>query len=190
MRKLGALVLVLVTTGGCIEAAMPPPMAGYGAPYRGTGEPIVVEDGREAWTMTEGSHALTSEQALEAVGDREYEVRRQIARDHNVRLYREGQAHRTRGNLMTGVGLGVMIVGVVLARLVAPQNLGVGVVLGGLVVSTYGYYGGKRPPPYVPWQTPAALNRPAYVRQQTETYNEQLLGAHRGPAMPPMRGPR
>ncbi len=213
-RKLVALALM---SGGCIGAVMPPPTAGYGAPYRGTGEPIYVKDSRNDWNMTEGSHPLSSEQTLEATGDQEYEARRQIARTHNAQLYREGEAHRARGNLMLGVGLGVAVVGAVLALVVAPQlrietttaatatmpemrddkpgavatgvaNLGFLAFVVGTGGSLYGYLGGKRPPPYYPWHTPQALDRPAYVRQQTEPYNEKL-GVSSTPGEEPLTGP-
>jgi hypothetical protein len=46
--------------------------------------------------------------------------------------------------------------------------------IAGLVGLGYGWYGGSRPPPYHHWRTPDALNRPAYVRQHTEEYNDKL----------------
>jgi hypothetical protein len=49
---------------------------------------------------------------------------------------------------------------------------GVGLVIGGAVVAGVGYYLGIRPPPYHEWKTPPELDRPAYVRQLTEPYNE------------------
>jgi hypothetical protein len=51
----------------------------------------------------------------------------------------------------------------------------------------YGYFGGRRAPPYHRWRTPDALNRPAYIRQQTEPYNESLAGQidDRLPPRPP-----
>jgi hypothetical protein len=44
----------------------------------------------------------------------------------------------------------------------------------GLFTVLYGAYGGSRPPPYQTWKTPDALDRPAYVRQATEVYNEKI----------------
>jgi len=227
-RTWGAVALVGV---GCINAVAPPPMAGYGDPYKGTGERISVKDSRDDWDITEGTHRITSEQALEATGDAEYEARRQIAKDYNVRVYREGQAHRDRGHLMIGVGAGVAVIGLVLAGVVAkalqtktvtpatstaPEmtsvtsgaattftfDLGVAAVAVGVAGMSYGYLGGKQPPPYHFWRTPGPLDRPAYVRQQTEPYNDKLgvaapsedhepTARPRPPAhLPPMRRPR
>ena len=196
-------VVALVGLVGCIKAVAPPPMAGYGDPYKGTGERISVKDSRTDWDITEGTHKISSEQALEATGDAEYEARRQIAKDYNVRLYREGQAHRDRGNIMIGAGAAVAAIGLVLAGVVAkalmketvtpamgtaPEmrsvtagaattitfDLGVAAVAVGVVGMSYGYLGGKQPPPYHFWRTPGPLDRPAYVRQQTEPYNDKL----------------
>jgi hypothetical protein len=227
----GVVALVSV---GCIKAVAPPPSAGYGEPYKGTGEQISVKDSRNDWDITEGTHRITSEQALEATGDAEYEARRQIAKDYNVRIYREGQAHRDRGNIMIGAGAGVTVIGLVLAGVVAkalqqttttpamsgaPEmrsvtsgaattitfDVGVAAVAIGVLGMSYGYLGGKQPPPYHFWRTPGPLDRPAYVRQQTEPYNDKLTSsappedphAKRPPAttrppghLPPMRRPR
>jgi hypothetical protein len=176
---------------------------GYGAPYHGTGEGIYVKDSRSDWDITEGHHKITSEQALESTGDTEYETRRQIARDYNTRLAAEGEAHRRRGNLMIQAGIVAAVAGTVLSLLVAPAlqtetitppmgdmpemrtytsgattqlvaNLGLGLFVAGILGVSYGYVGGRKPPPYYSWHTPTALDRPAYVRQQTEPYNEKI----------------
>jgi hypothetical protein len=217
MGKAFGVIAVAVVGAGCIKEVAPPPLAGYGDPYRGTGELISVKDSRTDWDITEGAHRITSEQALEATGDAEYEARRQIARDYNVRIYREGQAHRSRGNVMIGVGAGFAAIGLVLAGVVAkalqqetitppmggnPEmrsvtsgtattitfDLGVAAVALGVLGMSYGYLGGKQPPPYHFWRTPGPLDRPAYVRQQTEPYDEKL--GHSAPVLPPMRRSR
>jgi len=194
---------VMAIGAGCIKPPPPPPTLGYGAPYRGTGEGIYVKDSRGDMDITEGHHKITSEQALEAAGDAEYEARRQIAKDYNVRLYREGMAHHDRGNLMMEVGGAAAIAGAIIGLIVAPHlaseavtpatatmpesrtytsgaaatatvNLGFALFTLGVVGVGYGYYGGSRPPPYYAWHTPGPLNRPAYLHQQTEPYNEKI----------------
>jgi hypothetical protein len=71
-------------------------------------------------------------------------------------------------------------------------DLGVAAVALGVFGMSYGYLGGKQPPPYHFWRTPGPLDRPAYVRQQTEPYNEKL--GHSTPPvpahLPPMRSSR
>lgn len=220
---------VMVISASCIGAPAPPPTLGYGAPYRGTGEGVYVKDSRGDWDITEGHHKITSEQALEASGDPEYEARRQVAKDYNVRLYREGMEHRTRGHHMMEAGAVLAVVGLIVQFVVAPKlqvekitpamagmpetrtyttgfaagatvNLGFGMFVLGVTGITYGYLGGRRTPPYHVWRTPGPLDRPAYVRQQTEPYNEkigapsipdedgqQLPGKH-GPALRPPPG--
>ena len=201
----GATALLLFVTMGsaCITSVPPPPTVGYGAPYHGTGEGVYVKDSRNDWDITEGQHKISSEQALEATGDTEYETRRQIAKAYNSRLAGEGEAHKNRGNLMIQGGVVAAVAGAVLSLLVAPAlqtetitppmgampemrtytsgattqltaNLGLGLFIAGVVGISYGYLGGKKPPPYYAWRTPAALDRPAYVRQQTEPYNEKI----------------
>jgi hypothetical protein len=187
----------------CIGTPPPPPTLGYGTPYRGTGEGVYVKDSRTDWDITEGHHKITSEQALEASGDPEYEARRQIAKDYNVQLYREGMEHRTRGHHMMEAGGVMAVVGLIVQFVVAPKlqketitpamdgmpetrtyttgfaagatvNLGFGLFALGVAGVTYGYLGGRRTPPYHVWRTPGPLDRPAYVRQQTEPYNEKI----------------
>jgi hypothetical protein len=234
-RTLAITVAAAMLGSGCIGAVTPPPTRGYGPPYAGAGAPIYVKDSRGDWDITEGKKKITSEQALEATGDTEYETRRQIAKEHNEVLHREGKAHRKRGNRMMIVGLVATVGGLILAGIVSqrlrtdttsaaglmPEMIthdaggaavgtnfaGWTLMLGGTASVLYGYAGGKRPPPYFPWRTPRALDRPAYVRQQTEPYNEKLgassmpedvapaLGAGKRPAttsrkLPPMRGGR
>jgi hypothetical protein len=201
-RRLGTAAL-LVVMQGCMRPIPPAPMAGYGAPYQGTGQPIYVKDSRTDWTITEGKAELSSEQALEASGDQEYEARRQMMKDYNVRLYREGLAHQTRGRIVMLAGVLVAIGGYIgfsqLAhhavettttpptdtmpemRMTTPTSgasglalLGTVSIYVGVAMVGYGYLGGSKPPPYQAWHTPAALDRPAYVRQQTEGYNEKI----------------
>lgn len=202
-RRLGTAALLVVTAQACMRPIPPPPTVGYGAAYQGTGQPIYVKDSRTDWEIYEGKERLTSEQALEASGDAEYEARRQMMKDYNVRLYREGLAHQTRGRIMMLAGVAIAIGGYIgfsqLAhhavetttvpptdrepemRTTSPTGAASGLALLGtlsiylgIAVLGYGYYGGSRPPPYQDWKTPAALERPAYIRQATESYNEKL----------------
>lgn len=181
-------------------------MAGYGAPYQGTGQPIYVKDSRNDWTINEGGKPLTSEQALEASGDKEYEARRQIMKDYNIRLYREGVDHQRRGRIMMLVGVAVSVFGYIGFNILSANSvdtttvpatatmpemrttspggaskgfafLGSLSIYAGLATILYGAYGGNVPPPYQAWHTPPALDRPAYVRQQTEAYNEAIGAA-------------
>ena len=198
-----ALVGVLGLVAACIPPVPTEPTAGYGAPYKGTGAPIYVKDSRTDWTIAEGDHPITSEKALEATGDQEYEARRQIAKDYNVKLYREGLVHRSRGTIMIDSSIAVLVVGLAIAAFlpnrfevttVTPatattpemrstkpggsaktaEYAGIGLAsLGGLGV-LYGYFGGKAPPPYHRWHTPGPLDHASYVRQQTEPYNEKI----------------
>jgi hypothetical protein len=196
-------VLAFLALGACITSVQPPPTPGYGAPYKGTGEGIYVKDDRGNWNVTEGQHPITSEQALEATGDTEYETRRQDMRAYNRQLEAEGHSHKTRGNVMVGAGVVAMIAGAIATFVVAPNvqdesitaatstmpemrsytsgdntrlasTAGVGLFILGIVAVSYGYFGGRKSPPYYEWHTPTALNRPAYVRQQTEPYNERI----------------
>lgn len=202
-RAATALALLVAMGSACITSVPPPPTIGYGAPYHGTGEGIYVKDSRNDWDITEGHHKISSEQALEATGDTEYETRRQIAKSYNSELGREGLAHKDRGNLMIRGSIIATIAGAVLSLVVAPRlqeetitpatatmpesrtytsgaatnlsaNLGLLLFIGGIAGISYGYFGGKKPPPYYEWKTPMALDRPAYVRQQTEPYNEKI----------------
>jgi len=181
----------------------PPPVKGYGDPYHGTGQPIYVKDSRTDWTINEGKETLSSEQALEASGDAEYEARRQMMKDYNVRLYREGLAHQTRGRIMMLAGVAIAVGGYIgfsmlahsatetmttpatdtqpESRTTSPSGSASGLALLGtfsiylgLFTTLYGFYGGSRPPPYQEWKTPEALDRAAYVRQATEVYNEKI----------------
>jgi hypothetical protein len=183
-----------------------PPTAGYGAAYQGTGQPIYVKDSRTDWTINEGGKPLTSEQALEAAGDKEYEARRQIMKDYNIRLYREGVAHQRRGRIMMLAGVAISVLGYIGFNVMSANSvetttvpasdtmpemrttspgsaskgfafLGSLSIYAGLGAILYGAYGGNVPPPYQEWHTPPALDRPAYVRQQTEQYNESIGGA-------------
>jgi len=193
----------LATLSGCFSAVPAPPTTGYGAPYHGTGEGIYVKDSRTDWAISEGGKKIGSEQALEAAGDEEYETRRQIAKSYNDGLYREGTSHHRRAYRLIGASAAAIVVGFIADVVLAPalQNetimpasaaapesrayrsgfaatgtatLGGLLIIGGLVGIPYAYYGGSRPPPYHEWHTPDALNRPAYVRQQTEPYNEKI----------------
>jgi hypothetical protein len=193
----------LALAPACIHAVPAPPTAGYGDPYRGTGAPIYVKDSRGDWDITEGKQKISSEHALEATGDPEYEARRQIAKAYNAHLRDEGEAHRRRGHRMMKVGAAAAIAGLVLGLFVpralqseTDMSAGPGMpelrsyrsgfasnaasaaclllLVGGAGSLAYGYLGGRRPPPYHAWRTPGPLDRPAYVRQQTEPYNEKL----------------
>jgi len=202
-RRLGTAALLVVTAQACMRPIPPPPTVGHGAPYKGTGQPIYVKDSRTDWTITEGTEKLSSEQALEASGDAEYEARRQMMKDYNVRLYREGLAHQTRGRMMMLAGLAVAVGGYFGFKILARNSvettttpatdmmpemrrseptggakgfaaLGTLSIYVGIGLVLYGGYGGSRPPPYQEWHTPEALDRPAYVRQSTESYNEKI----------------
>jgi hypothetical protein len=200
---IAALAATLVAPLGCFHPPPLPPTAGYGAPYKGTGEGIYVKDSRGDWDISEGHHKITSEQALEAAGDPEYEARRQIAKSYNQRLYREAQAHPRRAYHLREASAGAIVLGTIAGFVIAPalQNqhdvpaaagmpemrtytsgiatdafatLGMGLLIAGIAGIPYAYYGGRKPPPYHVWHTPGPLNRPAYVRQQTEPYNEKI----------------
>ncbi len=217
-----ALALIATTASACFATVPPPPTTGYGAPYHGTGEPIVVSDTTSGWGAREGSHAITTEQALEATGDAEYEARRQNAKRYNARVYDEGRSHARTGTAMVAVAVVAVAAGLFLSSSLAnglrsetttaatammPEtrdystgfvNLGgYGLVGVGVLTGLAGYYFGSRTPPYHEWKTPDALNRPAYVRQMTEPYNEKLdtktagvPALHPAPPrkMPAMRG--
>jgi hypothetical protein len=196
------LVLLGASIPACFSAVPLPPTAGYGAPYKGTGEGIYVKDSRTDWDVTEGHHKITSEQALEASGDPEYEARRQIAKAYNGRLHDEGEAHHGRAYHVMEASLGAIIVGSILYA-IAPHtqsetdtaamagmpemqafksgiatdvlaSVGSALIIAGIAGVPYAYIGGRRTPPYHVWHTPGPLNRPAYVRQQTEAYNEKI----------------
>jgi hypothetical protein len=226
MRTLAAAgMFVSLLLQGCLPKTPLPPSTGYGAPYKGTGETIFVKDSRTDWDISEGPHRLTAEQALEASGDEEYEVRRQIMKAHNEHLYRAGRKHRRTARVMIysslvliGVGL---IGGTILAvatksetitpatdmmpatKLVEPSatsNLasavGTAMVVAGGVGVGYGLYGALIKPPYYAWRVPAPMNRPAYIRQQIEPYNDKLTPANpiprtrpTGPLLPGQRRP-
>jgi hypothetical protein len=191
--------LISLLIAGCISNVSPPPTAGYGTPYKGNGQPILVADSTAGWEAKEGSAVITSEQALEATADPEYEARRQIAKHYNERLYDQGRAHSRNGTIMVVAGVAAALAGVVLSSVLAnslrsetttPATAdmaetrmydtgslkieGAGLVIGGVLVAGLGYYLGVRPPPYHEWKTPPELDRPAYVRQLTEPYNEKL----------------
>src|SRR5471030_1825501 len=103
VRPLSVGLITCVITG-CITSVTPPPTAGYGAPYHGNGQPILVGDSTGGWGVKEGGTAITSEQALEATGDPEYEARRQIAKHYNERLYDQGHAHSRNGTILVVIG--------------------------------------------------------------------------------------
>lgn len=195
--------LALVSLAGCFSAVPSPPSKGYGAPYHGTGEGIYVKDSRTDWAISEGTKKIGSEQALEAAADPEYEARRQIAKAYNERLYREGKAHHRRAYHLIGASAAAIVVGYIVAAVVAPAlqsetvmpagadapetrsyrsgfaangtaTLGGTLLIAGIAGIPYAYWAGSRPPPYHEWRTPDPLNRPAYVRQQTEPYNEKI----------------
>jgi hypothetical protein len=191
--------LITCVITGCITSVTPAPTAGYGAPYHGNGQRILVGDSTAGWDVKEGGTKITSEQALEATGDSEYEARRQIARHYNERLFDQGRAHARNGTIMVVIGVAAAVAGVVLSSVLAnslrsetvtpatadmPEMRsydsgslkieGAGLAIGGVVIAGLGYYLGIRSPPYHEWKTPAELDRPAYVRQLTEPYNEKM----------------
>lgn len=174
-------LLLLATQAACIAEMPPPPTTGYGAPYHGTGEPIFVKDSRNDWAITEGSHSVSSEQALEATGDKEYETRRQEMKRYNDKLYSEAKWHRRWGHTWMFLGFAAVVGGVALAY-AHPTTMdstlsaeytygGYGTALLGTIIYYYARARGGVLPPYVDWHTPGPLNRPAYVRQLTEPYN-------------------
>ncbi|MCX5748244.1 MAG: hypothetical protein NT062_37810 [Proteobacteria bacterium] len=165
--------MIAVVGASCIGEPPRPPTFGYGDPYRGNGQALFVKDSRGDWDIQEGHQTITSEQALEATGDKEYEARRQIAREYNERLYREGAVHRRRGNVMIGSGLVAAGVGLLLQFVVvksmrsetstmptatAPEmrdsaasglatgvsGLGISLAVTGGIGVLYGYLGGQR----------------------------------------------
>jgi hypothetical protein len=201
--RIVALGALLLTTTACIREVKTPPTAGYGAPYQGTGKPIYLKDSRTDWAITEGGKPMTSEHALEATNDPEYETRRTIGKEYNAQLYADGQDRRTKGQILVVAG-GVLAIAGFVGSAILPGVLrestttpatatdpevrdtsaggaSIGVMYGGVAVGlvgigmmVYGYLGGSKPPPYVAWRTPAALNRPAYIRERTEGYNEKI----------------
>ena len=203
MKRITHLAVATLAQAGCFGALAKPPTEGYGAPYKGTGEGIYVKDSRDDWDITEGHHKITSEQALEASGDAEYETRRQIAKTYNDRLYDEGLQHRHLAYRVMEASGAAIVLGYIAGFVIAPRlqnetdiaagpgmpemqhytsgiasdgmaTAGVALLVAGLVGLPYAWYGGYKPPPYHEWQTPGPLNRPAYVRQQTEPYNEKI----------------
>lgn len=205
LRPIAAVLLVatLPTLTGCFHELPPPPTKGYGEPYRPSGKPIYVKDTRGDFTITEGQRPITSEQALEATKDEEYELRRQNAKKYNETLQSEGQSHRTLGKIFLGTGGALAIAGFAVmivvpsllreettmpatrtdpdTRLTKPGGASAGALVGGLIVglaglglAAYGYIGGAKDPPYHVWKTPKDLDRAAYVREKTEPYNESI----------------
>lgn len=194
--------MAAVLVQGCFKPVPAEPTLGYGAPYQGTGQPIYVKDSRNDWEITEGDRKITTAQALEVSGDPEYAARRNAAKAYNAVLRKEAERNRRRGFYMIAGGIGVAVLGTILSvtassitdttttpatatepeiRMTAPGGLSAAVrVLGSLMMyggiggAVYGWWGGSRPPPYHQWRVPAALDRPAYVRQHTEGYNEKI----------------
>jgi hypothetical protein len=218
----GAMFVALVLEG-CLPKTPPPPSYGYGAPYKGTGETIFVKDSRSDWDISEGKQPLTAEHALEAAGDEEYETRRQIAKAHNEHLYRVGKQHRSTARVMIysslvliGVGLigGTLLAVATKSETITPatdmmpavkvvepsatsklaSTIGTAMGIAGGVGVSYGLYGAIIKPPYYAWRVPAPMNRPAYIRQQVEPYNDRLTPANpiprtrpTGPMLPGQR---
>ncbi len=218
----GPLIASLLLQG-CLMKTPPPPTIGYGPPYKGTGESIFIKDSRTDWTISEGNRPITPEQALEVSGDEEYETRRQIMKAHNEALHRAGKKHRRTAKILIFSGIGLIaagwIGGTIMAfatksetitaptamdpsmRVVEPSTtsnlfslLGLLGVSAGVVGVGYGLYGSLLKPPYVQWRVPYEMNRPAYIRQQVEPYNEKLTPAHpiptRRPDAPSLPGTR
>jgi hypothetical protein len=179
---------VLLAQVACLPEIPPVPTLGFGPPYRGTGEPIYVRDNPSDWAITEGSNTITSEQALEATGDREYEARREEIEAYNHKLHREARLHHAFGYTLMLVGLAAVGGGIALG-LEGQSNMAnmavgsataptlyahYGLSFAGILVFYYAFTGARVPPPYIEWRTPPALDRPAYVRQLTEPYNERM----------------
>lgn len=167
---------------GCVADVKAPD---EGVPYVGTGEPIYVNDFRGGWGIREGGAGISSEQALAAAGDEEYERRRQIALAYNRTLDDEVRRNRVWGGLMMAASVAVIFAVVVLywrrrrtARrrkvssfqwLVTVASCAGSIALGGV-----GCYAANKTPAYHVWRTPEPLDRPAYVRQATELYNVSI----------------
>jgi hypothetical protein len=202
LRPIAALLLV-ATLPACFHELPPPPTKGYGEPYQGVGKPIYVKSGRNDTSISEGGRPIRSEQALEATKDEEYEIRRQDAKKYNDKIYAEGQSHRTLGKIFLGTGTALAVAGFAVmivvpslvreetstpattsdpdTRLTKPGGASAGALVGGLLVglvgiglAAYGYIGGAKDPPYHVWKTPKELDRPAYIRERTEPYNEAI----------------
>lgn len=195
-----ALALALV---GCLPAVRPVPTLGYGEPYKGDGKAVYVKDSRNDWAVEQSGKHITSEQALEIASDQEYLARREIAKEYNKKLFAEAESRHTKGTVMMGTGA-VAILGGVASAVFLPSLLresnstpasatepetrekkagalsstaligGIALVVIGAGVIYFGFKGGRAEPPYHVWKTPKALDRPAYVRQQTEAYNEKI----------------
>jgi hypothetical protein len=158
-----------------------PPTVGYGEPYRGTSELISVKDSRTDWTISEGKRRITSEQALELTGDQDYETRREELNRYNHELYAQAKHHHTWGYVWMIASAGLAVGGVAYGfEGTRSQDLAYAA-YAAAVVGVIAYYYAHRaasvPPPYITWKTPTALDRPAYVRQQTEAYNAKHGGA-------------
>jgi hypothetical protein len=203
-RRTALLLFVSLATNACIVPGVEaPPTAGYGEPFHGNGKAIAVKDGRSDWSISQGGEKLTSEQALEATGDSEYLARRREAKAFNDKVFAEGNANTVKANVMVYSGalmvLGGLAMHFFLANRLADRPItpgtdvdpdsraaranvasetvrwgGLGLAALGLGAIIYGVGGSRGDPPYVAWKTPRALDRPAYVRQSTEAYNEKL----------------
>lgn len=196
--------VLAVLLAGCFKPVPPPPVLGYGDPYRGNGQTIFVKDSRDDWDITEGAQKISAEQALEASGDVEYEQRRQQMKAYNAQLEREGKRNRRRGTIMTAAGIGAIVLGMIVSYAIAPNMtsdsrtaatatapemletgnkgsgytgmyfLGGAMLYGGGAAAVYALIFARKDPPYRAWRVPDALNRPAYIRRATEDYNAKL----------------
>lgn len=199
-----ATLLVALSLNACIVPGVDaPPSSGYTENYKGNGKPIYVKDGRSAWSIDEGGERLSSERALEATGDAEYLARKREAKAFNDKLFAEGKGNTVKANVFVYSGA-LMVLGGLAAHFFLANRLvdrpitpatdvdpesraaqgttasesvrwgGLGLAALGIGAIVYGIVGSRGEPPYVAWKTPHALDRPAYVRQSAEAYNEKL----------------
>lgn len=203
-RSTVVTLLAALSLNACIVPGVDaPPTSAYSENYRGNGKPIYVKDGRSSWSIDQGGEKLSSEHALEATGDAEYLARKREAKAFNDKLFAEGKSNTVKGNVLVYSGA-LMILGGLAAHFFLANRLvdrpitpatdvdpesraaqgttasesvrwgGLGLAALGIGAIVYGIVGSRGEPPYVAWKTPSALDRPAYVRQSTEAYNEKL----------------
>ncbi len=199
-----ATLLVALSLNACIVPGVEaPPATGYAESYSGNGKPIYVKDGRSDWSIDQGGEKLSSEHALEATGDTEYLTRKRASKAFNDKLFAEGKSNTVKANVIVYSGAVMVLAGLAAhfflanrlvdrpitpATDVDPESRaaqgttasesvrwgGLGLAALGVGAIVYGIVGSRGEPPYVAWKTPSALNRPAYVRQSAEAYNEKL----------------
>ena len=200
-------LLAALSLNACIVPGVDaPPSGAYAETYQGNGKPINVKDGRSDWSIDQGGEKITSEHALEATGDAEYQARKRQSKEFNDKLFAEGKSNTVKANVLVYSGA-LMILGGLAAHFFLANRLvdrpltpatdvepesraaqgttasesvrwgGLGLAALGIGAIVYGIVGSRGEPPYVAWKTPPALDRPAYVRQSAEAYNEKLGAA-------------